>query len=186
MILLFRCPNLAQLQQVMNPPANLSAFTDLHHDTRVPPRGSDSSAAADVTFPVTESNTAWPDMVKFYDRSDDAKAFTLDWEIKVGANWLKVDETKHQVYVTLADPKTGLRQETLFYLSAKNADGKTTEQEVHDAVWSEFTDCEVKRIDGTQLTYYNTFLAGQRETAQLLKDGDGECTSWAKFFIDLR
>ena len=143
-------------------------------------------SGADVTFPVTESSNAWPNTVKFYDRSDDAKAFKLDWEIEVDGAWSKVDETKHQVYLTLADPETTLRQETLFYLSAKSADGKDTEDDVHDAVWSEFTDREVKRIDGTELTYYNTFLAGQTKTAQLLKDGDGGCDSWAKFFIDLR
>ena len=141
----------------------------------------------DVILPVTASSTNWPNTIKFYDRADANKAFKLDWEIKVGdSDWAQVASTKHQVYLTLNDPVTAMRQETLFYLSAKNADGVAQEAAVTTSIWNEFTDLDVRRIDGTQLTYYKSFQCNNVETESLLKNGDGQCGSWAKFFIDLR
>ena len=70
------------------------------------------ASGEEVTFPVTETSAAWPNAVKFYDRSDNTKAFKLGWEIKVDSDWSKVDETKHQAHLTLADPETALRRET--------------------------------------------------------------------------
>ena len=141
-------------------------------------------SGADVTFPVTESSNAWPNTVKFYDRSDDAKAFKLDWEIEVGGAWSKVDETKHQVYLTLADPGTTMRQETLFYLSAKNADGKTTAAASFTEIWNEFTDRDVKRIDAVQMKYWDTLTAPQTLPGMLAdSSGDGTCRAWAPLLI---
>ena len=152
----------------------------------------------DVTLPVTASSTNWPNTIKFYDRIDVNKAFKLDWEIKVGdSDWAQVASTKHQVYLTLDDPAQmkdifgnaiQLRQETLFYLSCKNADGKTSQADTTDAIWSEFTDRDVRRIDGTQMTYYKTYQCQVQVTdaSGLLKFGDGQCGSWASLFIRLR
>ena len=149
-----------------------------------PPRGSDSPPSPqDVTFPVTESSNAWPNTVKFYNR-DDATAFKLDWEIEVGGAWSKVDETKHQVYLTLADPGTTMRQETLFYLSAKNADGKTTAAASLTEIWNEFTDRDVKRIDAVQMKYWDTLTAPQTLPGMLAdSSGDGTCRAWAPLLI---
>ena len=189
-------PKIAALFTASNLPAGMTTLTmrvvgnnGIQNGDIETPEVTAQISGADVTFPVTESSNAWPNTVKFYDRSDDPiKAFKLDWEIKVDGAWSKVGDTKHQVYLTLADPvTTALRHETLFYLSAKNADGKTTEGDVHDAVWSDFTDREVKSVDGTQLTYYESWkIPDNITTPKLLKHRDGECTAWAKFFIDLR
>ena len=139
-------------------------------------------SGADVTFPVTESSNAWPNTVKFYNR-DDATAFKLDWEIEVGGAWSKVDETKHQVYLTLADPGTTMRQETLFYLSAKNADGKTTAAASFTEIWNEFTDRNVKRIDAVQMKYWDPASSTLGSTvAAMLADtnANGNCDAWAQ------
>ena len=54
-----------------------------------------------------------------------------------------------------------------------------------DAIWGEFTDRDVRRVDGVQLTYYASYTCGNITTADLLKYGDGQCGAWAKFFIDM-
>jgi hypothetical protein len=142
----------------------------------------------DVTLPVTASDTSWPNMIKFYDRNDANKAFKLDWEIKVGdSDWAQVASTKHQVYLTLNDPVTALRQETLFYLSAKNADGDNAEASARNSMFGEFTDLVVTRLDGVQMTYWMNNAMGCTDTPDLLssQDGNGNCQSWGGFFRDM-
>ena len=102
----------------------------------------------------------------------------------MGGAWSKVDETKHQVYLTLADPGTTMRQETLFYLSAKNADGKTTAAASFTEIWNEFTDRDVKRIDAVQMKYWDTLMAPQTLPGMLAdSSGDGTCLAWAPLLI---
>lgn len=143
---------------------------------------------SDVTLPVTASTTNWPNMIKFYDRTDANKAFKLDWEIKVGdSKWAQVASTKHQVYLTLNNPVTALRQETLFYLSAKKADGANAEAAARDSMYGEFTDQVVTRLDGVQMTYWMNNAMGCTDTPDLLsrQDGNGNCQSWGGFFRDM-
>jgi hypothetical protein len=151
----------------------------------------------EVTLPNdTEASAALVNSIKFYDKKDDAKAFKIDWEIKIGDfNWLKIVTTKHTVYVTLGDPSpmkdfngnnVTLRQETLFEIGCQNADGETDQATATAKIWSEFTDRVVKRIDGTQMTYYDSYLCANTEAASLLKFGDGQCGAWADLLIRTR
>jgi hypothetical protein len=150
----------------------------------------------DVTLPLTEASSALVNTIKFYDKKDDAKAFKLEWEIKVGtADWSKIGTTKHTVYVTFDDPSpmkdfdgntVTLRQETLFELGCRNADGETTANGATTKIWNEFTDRVVKRIDGTQMTYYNSYLCVNTDAAALLQYGDGQCGAWADLLIRVR
>jgi hypothetical protein len=141
-----------------------------------------------VTLPNdTEASAALVNTIMFYDKKDDAKAFKLEWELKIdNSDWSKIGTTKHTAYVTLDDPKTSLRQESLFEISCRNADGINQVALVTDAIWNEFTDRVVKRVDGLQLTYYNAYTCNYISTEDLLKFGDGQCGAWAKLFIDLR
>jgi len=141
-----------------------------------------------VSIPLIESTTALPNTSKFYDKEDDAKAFKLDWQIKVGnSGWSSIGETKHTVYVTHADPLiTQRRQETLFLIGCKNAEGETSESSVISGIWSKFTDRNVKRKDGEQLGYYqHSYACSVITTEGLLSVGDGTCDSWAKFLADV-
>lgn len=89
--------------------------------------------------------------------------------------------------MTLRDPQTTLRQETLFYIGSKEANGLSgSDAIITDAIWTEFANRNVRRVDGTQLTYYQSYLTNVFETAGLLKFGDGQCGSWAKFLLDIR
>jgi len=142
----------------------------------------------EVSLTPTATSTDWPNTIKYYDRSDTNKAFSLDWEIKISnGNWLQVAATRHQVYLTLDDPVTTLRQETLFYLSAKNADGDNTEAAARDSMYGEFTDRVVTRLDGVQMTYWMNNNMGCTNSSDLLarNDGNGNCQSWGSFFRDM-
>ena len=140
-----------------------------------------------VTLPETESTGAFVNTIKHYDHETSGKEFELAWEMQIGSSgWFSVGETKHTLYLTLADPVTTLRQETLFEISCRNADGIDQTSQVTEAIWSEFTDRVVKRVDGHQLTYYDNYTCSVTSTEGLLANGDGQCGSWAKFFIDLR
>ncbi len=151
------------------------------------PETAASVSGDEIVMPSTEASSALINVIKFYDRKEDSKAFKLKWEMKADDyEWCPLGVTKHTVYVVLADPETSLRQETLFEISCRRAEGIDQATDVTDAIWSEFTDRVVKRVDGVQLTYYNDYLCSNVTTGDLLKFGDGQCGAWAKLFIDLR
>lgn len=115
------------------------------------------------------------------------------WYAKLGgdssSSWPLVIETNHQAYVTLANPVTSLRQETLFWLSCNAAKEESQEGSARDAMYLEFEDQSVSRLDGTQMTYWVTGSNETicRNTNSLLSsaDGDGSCEAWSGFFRDI-
>lgn len=148
----------------------------------------------EVTMPLTASTTPLPSTIKYYNK-DDSTAFKLDWQISLdgGTTWTAINSTKHTVYMTLADPATSLRQESLFEIGCREANGKSgsatdpaVKRAITDAIWVDFSNRNVKRVDGTQLTYYNSYNTNVTDTPGLLAGGDGQCGSWAHFFLDVR
>jgi len=131
-------------------------------------------------------------MVKWghYDKTgNEAAPFQLDWQVSFdsGSTWQSVGNTKHTVYVTAANPYGILRQETLFYHGCKYADGVDNTLTMISAIWQPFSSTvrNVKRVDGTQLTYYNSYIVNSFYTYTLLAQGDGRCGAWARFFLDV-
>jgi hypothetical protein len=142
----------------------------------------------DVVFPLTESTVALPDEIRYYPKTDAAKAFKIEWEIKVeDGGWGAAGESLHQMYVTLGTPITPLRQETLFYLGCKNGDGESEMDIARDAMFNEFTNQSVIRLDGVQMTYWVNNQMGCTDTSDLLTraDGNGNCQSWGGLFRDI-
>lgn len=157
-----------------------------------------------VTLPsTTQTVTALVNTIKFYNAMDDAKAFKLDWEVKLGAsNWSKIGTTNHTVYVTLNDPQNSSadRQLTLFDTACREATGLTAESEAVDKIYCAFTRVlngvpAVQRINpktfkptGDPMTYWGTSNPAPQpqcwSTAGLLLIGDGRCGAWANFFYD--
>lgn len=142
-----------------------------------------------VTLPLAEASSALVNTIKFYDKKDESKSFKLQWQVKVGdLDWFTVGTTKHTVYVTLDDPKTPLRQETLFELGCRNADGVMDQNMARDRIYAEFTDRVVKRVDGKQMTYWlNEETAPYFfETEEILANptGDGNCQAWSALLRD--
>ena len=138
-----------------------------------------------VTLPETESTGAFVNTIKHYDHETSGKEFELAWEMQIGSSgWFSVGETKHTLYLTLADPVTTLRQETLFYVGCRLSDGKSNVNDTIFAVWNEFSDREVNRVDQTRMTYWANNSASCTDTESLIKDGNGQCGAWAEFFIE--
>lgn len=141
------------------------------------------------------------------------RRFTINWEFRPAgaAGWSRLDSTQHTLYVTWADPKGADNAplpagtaiyETLVNLGVRNADGfgvGKTEQQVVDKIYGEFTDREVRRVvPGTAnlesgadavMKYWgnpSSFgSAGGVSTEWLLRNRDGKCGAWERFFVDV-
>jgi hypothetical protein len=138
-----------------------------------------------VTIAPVESTGAFVDTIKHYDSETAGNEFELSWEMQIGSSgWFSVGETKHTLYLTLADPETTLNQETLFTVSCHLSDGESQIPNTLAGVWSEFSDQAVYRVDGTRITYWANNNATCTNTESMIKDGNGQCGAWAEFFID--
>ena len=132
------------------------------------------------------ANRAFPNHVKHYDN------FVLSWEISFDGKttWQTVGASSNDVYLTLKDPAVLPLHHTLVHIGSSiepsvGGTGVDAEDDLIDAVWDEYTDKSVSRVDGTQLTYYKSYVCRNKGTVALLKHGDGQCGSWAKFFLDV-
>ncbi|MBQ7251760.1 MAG: hypothetical protein IJS32_04075 [Kiritimatiellae bacterium] len=138
--------------------------------------GGDTISIADV-----ECTAAFPNEVAYWPSLPVAWSFSLD----KGTNWFAVCTSENPVYVTLGDPLTTVYH-TLVHLGCSNAAGETTEAGCTAKIWADFTDRDVRRADGTQLTYYGSWQCQNVTTASLLATGDGQCGAWACLFLDIR
>ncbi|MFC1460897.1 hypothetical protein ACFLQR_00070 [Verrucomicrobiota bacterium] len=95
------------------------------------------------------------------------------------------DDNQHDLYVTLSDPAGATTYETLLHISCNAARGENTVTETQQETWDEFIDCEVKRKDGAQMSYYADYNVGHYQTRELIEHTDGQCGSWAKLYLDI-
>lgn len=137
-----------------------------------------------LNLPSTSISKALSNQVDFYD------PFEIEWEVSFddGANWCAAGKSTNKLYVTWRAPAGGV---TLFHtvvgLSCRNARGQSAESAIFNGVWSEFTDRNVTTIDPPvrRLTYYANWQNSNVTTAALLRNGDGQCGSWAKLLLDM-
>lgn len=124
--------------------------------------------------------------------------FQLDWQISTSPNgpWLDAGSSKNYMYVTHKIPKVGLQpsghaeiislQHTFLHIGCKNAQGLTTESTIVNAIYTEFTDREVRRFDGEGPIQYwgtnNLFSPQCWQPSQMLILLNGTCGGWAAFF----
>lgn len=137
-------------------------------------------------FTVTniESASALPNTVKYYE------SFEIDWHLSPdGVNYCYAGTSKNQAYVTLGNPVEGITMfHTVVHIGCVKANGMTVDSkhytfEIISKIFEEFEDRIVKRVDGTQLTYW-VGNDPPATTAGLLHDGDGRCGAWMRFFDD--
>jgi len=155
-----------------------------------PATGPAAFAAGVVRVDATVCTGQLPATIKYYDKTgNEAAPFQLDWQVSFdsGSTWQSVGDTKHTVYVTAAASGGVWRQETLFYHGCKYADGVDNTLTMISSIWQPFSSTvrNVKRVDGTQLTYYNSYIVNSRSTPSLLAQGDGQCGAWARLFLDI-
>ena len=117
-------------------------------------------------------------------------SFELAWEVGFGeagtsdSNLLwERSYSEHELYLTFkkALPATKF-YETVLHIGCANANGKSNEQQIVSCIWGGFTGRNVKRKDGTPLSYYRSYLTEVTSVGMLLQQTDGQCGSWANFF----
>jgi hypothetical protein len=122
----------------------------------------------------------------FVDEIDYLNPMTLSWEVEVNdkGHWCEAGDTTNRTYVTLGVPTTALRQETLFDIGCRNADGETVPADALAAIWGDFTDRSVARVDSVQLKYWNPRVGSCQTLEAMLADagGNGTCVAWSRLF----
>ena len=152
--------------------------------------GTEGSVKACGLMITRECKKPFDDKVAIYDPME------ISWSVVLNADGndlgtLDGGKSRNQVYVTLGDPKTTVYH-TLVHLGCKSAAGETTPEGCTEKIWKVFarpnesTCPDVRRVDGTQLTYYKSYNCSVISGADLLKYGDGQCTAWAEFFARMR
>lgn len=150
--------------------------------------GTDGVSLPETSIPFPGSMPAtpcssWPNTIRHY-----KKNFELKWQVQVTAgsttlNYRSMSTSKNTVYVTLGNPATAARQETVFEFGCRNADGATAASGASDKIWAAFKG-GVLRVDGVQMRYWNPKVGAYDAMEGMLADpiGDGTCTAWADFF----
>jgi hypothetical protein len=150
------------------------------------PPTSASLSSDQTTLIAGGTTTSLPNQVTLYDNT-----FTFSWQVSDdgGQSWSAAGTSTHQLYVTLNgsinDAYTPKTFHTVIHRATQAANGETTEAGVRTKVWGLFPGLNVRRLDGTQLTYYANWLTRNTTTATLLKFGDGQCGSWTSLFLDM-
>ena len=119
------------------------------------------------------------------------ESFDIAWEVSLdgGQSWFAVGTSRNQLYVTLGSPPEGMKcYHTLVHIGCASAAGKTTANEVFNAIWAKFETRDVRRVKNpaVPMTYWGDPDLKKTEARKgvkaLLKDGDGRCGAWAPFF----
>jgi len=96
------------------------------------------------------------------------------------------------LYVTYKTPELVSDQigydwfHTLFRVGCESAADLSTDEEIINAIWNKLRTRHILAADNNEpLFYYRTWECQNYTTANLLATNDGQCGSWARFFIDL-
>lgn len=117
------------------------------------------------------------------------KPFIINWKISFdnGNSWRNIGETQNTLYVTYKTPQAEAGEfgwfHTVYDLSCRNAQTKTTEQDIIAGVWNEFTDQIVLNYNNDSLFYYKNLSTPYVTLATLLKYRDAECYTFAQLFL---
>jgi hypothetical protein len=117
----------------------------------------------------------------------------IDWSVSVdGGPWMYAGTSDNRIYVTWREPTVSPRLETLFWLSCKGAkglggeDAATHAPGIVTAIWGEFTDRNVKRVDDDEpMTYYKPEAGAAGSASEMLasENGNGGCLAWAQLLF---
>ena len=148
-----------------------------------------------VYSPIESDGTFTANVVKFY------PDFTIKWFVsdsESGTNAQEIGTSTNPLYVTFQEliPIADLRTPrasfyTLLHLGCKNAADLSDPSTIVDAMYKEFTDQQVSRVESPdQPMFYWGQLAMSGgnfcfNTAGLLRYGDARCGAWAKFLVDM-
>jgi|GEM_PF-931552 len=152
-----------------------------------PAFSSSTANPANIVYPLQAATAPFPyHHVNYYD------PFTIAWSVSFdnGLTWQGAGTSGNKLYVLyqIPIPESGFsHQHSLFEISCRNAQGDSTESDIINHVWSEFTDRIVTDVQGDTLGYYsgNVWSQWMPYTFELIKDNFGICDHWGSFFLDL-
>jgi hypothetical protein len=127
------------------------------------------------------SSAPLPNTVRYY------ASFAVDWEVALdGVTFYPAGTSSNRLYVTYAAP-LGDRLESYFHIGTQAASGTSAEQDVIDAIWAEFADCEVYNAHGERLAYYRDVLCAADcvyySASTLVYYTTSQCGGWADLMI---
>jgi len=148
-----------------------------------------TNSAHTITYPATAGSIVFTaSVVRFF------KPFTINWQISFdGTTWKSAGISNNTLYVTKTTPQDEFENSdanfkwyyTVFDISCRNADKKSTETDIISSVWSEFTDHVVINWNGDSLYYYKSMDTPNVTLGSLLKYRDAECFTFAQLFLSL-
>ncbi|HET6226179.1 MAG TPA: hypothetical protein VFF27_07855 [Bacteroidia bacterium] len=149
-----------------------------------------SSSPYSISYPATEASKAFETGVtRFF------KPFTINWQVSFddGKTYRDIGASANTVYVTKTTPMDEFSNSdanfkwyhSVFDISCRNADKKSSETDIISSVWSEFTDHIVLNYNGDSLFYYKTMNTPYVTLGSLLKYKNAECYTFAQLFLSL-
>lgn len=113
--------------------------------------------------------------------------FSIEWSVSIdmGTTWGKLDdESKNPLYVILAPSINQSQiQETFYFLGCSSAKGKINIDDVFEPIWNHFASLKIKNASGKSLSYYGDPLTKNTSPVALIKEGVGQCGSFAQLLI---
>jgi hypothetical protein len=145
----------------------------------------------DVTYPATAADKIFTaNKVDFYNYD-----YNITWEYSISGSdtgsWISAGESKSPIYITFKAPKDEspadgyMWFQTLLHHACVHAKGQITDFAIYKKVRDYYKGKAVTRGDGHILKYYGIWIVDNTTTASLIKNGDGQCGSWASMFIDV-
>jgi hypothetical protein len=126
--------------------------------------------------------------IRYYD------SFAINWQMSSngGETWYDAGASRHQAYVAASTPRTANLFHSVVDIAVRSTVGGSyvNQNGIRDAVWAEFADRTVRRVDGNQLFYYGNPATSEPDnngvvtTEDLLQTGNGQCGSWVQLFLD--
>ena len=142
-----------------------------------------------ITYDWKDANRVFVDnRVKYFEK------FKIKWQIsKDGiSGWRDIDESENTLYVTHDAPELVTNQpgyawfHTLLKVGCKSANNLSDPSQIINKIWAKLQTKNIIAADNNQpLFYYKSWDCVNLTTKDLLAGNDGQCGSWARFFIDL-
>ncbi len=135
-----------------------------------------------VTLPPTSMSGSFSDKVNYHN------PLTIDWQISFdgGKTWCDAGTTKNEVFVVLGPSKGAHLFRTVLHLACKNTGGRKPAKCLENT-WKAFSGpanvCAWNGVNAYNypLHYYKTNTGHHnRAEDELLRDGDGQCSAWAR------
>lgn len=143
-----------------------------------------SGSINNFSYPATVGSHVFSaSIVRFF------KPYSIDWEVSFdeGTTWKLIGTSENTMYVTRGTPQSESGEykwfQTVYDLSCRNAEFKTTDTDIIAEVWDEFVDHVVLNCDGDSLFYYKAMNSPNVTLSSLLKFKDAECYTFAQLFL---